>query len=126
MRSLIQMTERVSVIVLALTCAALAQAPPHATKGSVLDAVALPGGMYGMGGKLSPSQKHDVQVDSYFEQRAVVFSTWHNSFTVTPYASTNLVLDTAGFSWNNRIQPSLGLKLNKHVKDGVFRIGTAH
>lgn len=126
MRSLIQMTERVSVIVLALTCAALAQAPPHATKGSVLDAVALPGEMYVTGGTLSPYEKNDVQVDSYFEQRAVVFSTWNNSFTVTPYASTNLVLDTAGYSWNNRIQPSLGFKLNKHVKDGVFSIGTAY
>jgi hypothetical protein len=119
-------TERVSVIVLTLTCAALAQDPPHAIKGSVLDAVALPGEMYIVGGTLSPYEKNNVQVDSYFEQRAVVFSTWNNSLTVTPYANINLVLDTSGFSWNNKIQPSLGFKLNKHVKGGVFSIGTAY
>jgi hypothetical protein len=121
-----QVAERVSVIALALASAALAQDPIHATKGSVLDAVALPGEMYVMGGTLSPYEKSDVQVDSYFEQRAVVFSTWDNSLTVTPYASVDLMADTAGFSYNNRIQPSLGFKLNKHVKDGVFSIGTAY
>jgi hypothetical protein len=119
-------TERVSVIVLALTCAVLAQDPPHATKGSVLDAVALPGEMYVMGGTLSPYEKNNVQVDSYFEQRAVVFSTWNNSLTVTPYASMDLMLDASGFSWNNKIQHSLGVKLNKHVKNGVFSVGTAY
>jgi hypothetical protein len=126
MRGLIQVTERVSVIVLALTCATLAQDPPHATKGSVLDAVALPGEMYIVGGTLSPYETNNVQVDSYFEQRAVFFSTWNNSLTVTPYVNINLVLDTSGFSWNNKIQPSLGFKLNKHVKGGVFSIGTAY
>jgi hypothetical protein len=79
-----------------------------------------------MGGTLSPYEKNNVQVDSYFEQRAVVFSTWDNLLTVTPYASMDLMLDTAGFSYNNRIQHSLGFKLNKHVKDGVFSIGTAY
>ena len=93
MHSLIQTAERVSVIVLALTCAALAQAPPHATKGSVLDAVALPGEMYIMSGTLSPYEKNNVQVDSFFEQRAVFFSTWNNSLTVTPYASMDLMLE---------------------------------
>src|SRR5215470_8161595 len=126
MRRLIQVTEKMSVIVLALTSAVLAQEPPHATKGSVLDAVALPGEMYVMGGTLSPYEKNNVQVDSYFEQRVVVFSTWHNSLTVTPYASMDLMLDTLGFPWNNKIQPSLGIKFNKHVKDGVFSIGTAY
>src|SRR6516225_3151758 len=93
MRRLMQVAERVSVIALALASAALAQDPIHATKGSVLDAVALPGEMYVMGGTLSPYEKSDVQVDSYFEQRAVVFSTWDNSLTVTPYASMDLLLD---------------------------------
>ena len=126
MRRLIQVTERLSVIVLTLTSGVLAQEPPHATKGSVLDAVALPGEMYVMGGTLSPYEKNDVQVDSYFEQRAVVFSTWGNSLTVTPYASMDLMLDTSGFSWNNKMQRSLGLKLNQHVKNGVFSVGTAY
>jgi len=102
------------------------QEVPHAVKGSVLDGVALPGEMWSVTGFLSPVEKGNIQSENYFEQRAVIFATWHNSITLTPYAGLGLGFDRSGYSWNNKIQPCVGFKVNKRVRFGVLSAGTAY
>jgi hypothetical protein len=119
-----------SVVVLALcglVVNASAQAePPHAVKGSVFDAVGLTGQMWSSNGTYSPLEKGNVLSQSYFEQTASVFSTWSNSLTVTPYTGFGMVFDTKGYSWNNKIQPSGGIKVNKFFRYGIISVGTAY
>jgi hypothetical protein len=120
-------SSRLALAVLALTvCAAAQEGVPHAEKGSVLDAVSLPGQMWSSNGTLSPFEKNNVFTQTYVEQGATVFSTWSNSLTVTPYASFGMVFDTKGYSWNNKVEPAIGLKLNKYFRSGVISVGTAY
>jgi hypothetical protein len=100
--------------------------PPHAVKGSVLDAVGLTGQMWSATGTYSPLEKGNVLSQSYFEQTASIYSTWNNSLTVTPYAAFGMVFDTKGYSWNNKVQPSGGIKVNKFFRYGVISVGTAY
>jgi len=118
------------LVVMALFGAALnafaQEAPPHAVKGSVLDAVGLKGQMWSSNGTYSPLEKGNVLSQSYFEQTASVYSTWHNYLTITPYAGFGMVSDTKGYSWNNKIQPSGGLKVNKAFRYGIISVATAY
>jgi len=102
------------------------EAPPHAVKGSVFDAVGLNGQMWSTNGTYSPLEKGNVLSQSYFEQTASVYSTWHNSVTITPYAGFGMVSDTKGYSWNNKIQPSGGIKVNKVCRYGIVSVSTAY
>jgi len=102
------------------------EAPPHAVKGSVFDAVGLRGQMWSTNGTYSPLEKGNVLSQSYFEQTASIYSTWNNSVTLTPYAGFGMVSDTKGYSWNNKIQPSGGIKVNKLFRYGVISVGTAY
>ena len=101
-------------------------APPHAVKGNVFDAVGLKGQMWSSNGTYSPLEKGNVLSQSYFEQTASVYSTWDNSVTITPYAGFGMVSDTKGYSWNNKIQPSGGIKVNKLFRHGIVSVGTAY
>ena len=106
---------------------ASAQAEPsHAVKGNVFDAVGLTGQMWSATGTYSPLEKGNVLSQSYFEQTVSVYSTWNNSLTVTPYAAFGMVFDTKGYSWNNKVQPSGGIKVNKFFCYGVISVGTAY
>lgn len=102
------------------------QTPPHAVKGSVLDAMALPGQMWITTGTSSPTEKGNVLTQSYIEQGATVFAGWNNSVALTPYISAGFDFDTKGYSWNNKIQPTLGIKLNKYFRTGVISAGIAY
>jgi hypothetical protein len=102
------------------------EAPPHAVKGNVFDAVGLKGQMWSSNGTYSPLEKGNVLSQSYFEQTASVYSTWHNSVTITPYAGFGMVSDTKGYSWNNKIQPSGGIKVNMISRYGIVSVGTAY
>ena len=62
-------------------------------------------------------------MQSYMEQSAAVFSTYSGSVTVTPFVGMGLVLDTKGYDWNNKIQPRLGMKVNKYFRKGVVSVG---
>jgi hypothetical protein len=107
-------------------CAAGEEPVPHARKGSILDAVALPGQMWSANGTLSPFEKGNVFSQTYFEQDAIVFSTWSNSLSVTGYTSFSTTFDSKGYSWNNKVQPSSGVKLNKYFRSGVVSVVTAY
>jgi hypothetical protein len=102
------------------------ETPPHAVKGSVFDAVGLNGQMWSSDGTYSPLEKNNVLSQSYFEQTASIYSTWHNSLTLTPYAGFGMVSDTKGYSWNNKIQPSGGIKVNRSFRYGIISVGTAY
>jgi hypothetical protein len=113
--------------VVALTVLAVGQeAVPHAQKGSILDAVSLPGQMWSANGTLSPLEKNNVFSQTYFEQDATVFSTWDNSLLLTAYTSFSTTFDTKGYSWNNKVQPSSGIKLNKYFRSGIVSVATAY
>src|SRR6266699_6305973 len=84
-----------------------------ALQGSVLDGVGLPGQGWTSVGNLSPIEHNNFYTQSYFEQSAAVFSTYSGSITVTPFIGVGLVLDTKGYEWNNKIQPRVGVKINK-------------
>jgi hypothetical protein len=115
------------LMLLALRVGVCAQeGPPHAVKGSILDAVGLPGQMWSANGIISPVEKGNVLSMSYFEQEVTVYSTWRNSVTLTPYGSFGMSFDSKGYPWNNKVQPSGGLKLNKFFRNGVISVGTAY
>ena len=60
------------------------------------------------------------------EQSAAVFSTYSGSITVTPFVGLGLVLDTKGYEWNNKVQPRIGMKVNKYFRKGVVSVGSAY
>ena len=114
-------------VVVALTVLSAAQdGAKSALQGSMVDAVGLPGQGWTSVGNLSPIEHNNFYTQSYFEQSAAVFSTYSGSITVTPFIGMGLVLDTKGYEWNNKIQPRLGVKVNKYFRKGVVSIGSAY
>jgi hypothetical protein len=113
--------------VLVLTTSSIAQGGAvSALQGSLVDAVGLPGQGWTSIGNLSPIEHNNFYVQSYLEQGAAVFSTYSGSITVTPFVGLGLVLDTKGYQWNNKIQPKLGVKVNKFFSKGVVSVGSAY
>jgi hypothetical protein len=120
-----------TVVALLLFCclAPHAQAqgvPPHAEQGSIFDAVGLPGQMWMATGTYSPVEKNNVISQWDFQQSTVVFSGWRNSVTVTPYLEFNGVFDSQGHTYDNQIQPSTGIKVNRLFRIGIISAGTAY
>lgn len=114
-------------VVAALTALSAAQdGAQSALQGSMVDAVGLPGQGWMSVGNLSPIEHNNFYTQSYFEQTAAVFSTYSGSVTVTPFVGVGLVLDTKGYDWNNKVQPRLGVKINKYFRKGVVSIGSAY
>jgi hypothetical protein len=105
---------------------ACAQDTRHAIRSSVLDQVKLPGEISSTSGNLSSYEKGNVVADTYVEQKAIIYSSWNDTLTVTPYVSADFVLDTSGYNWNNKVSPSVGLKINKHVHAGVISAGVGY
>ncbi len=115
------------LVVLAITTLSAAQdGAKSALQGSLADAVGLPGQGWTSIGNLSPIEHNNFFTQSYFEQSAAVFSTYSGSITVTPFIGVGLVLDTKGYEWNNKVQPRLGVKVNKYFRKGVVSIGSAY
>ncbi len=113
--------------ILVLTTVSCAQGGAvSALQGSLVDAVGLPGQGWTSIGNLSPIEHNNFYVQSYLEQGAAVFSTYSGSITVTPFVGLGLVLDTKGYQWNNKIQPKLGVKVNKFFSKGVVSVGAAY
>ncbi len=113
--------------VLVLTTFSTAQGGAvSALQGSLVDAVGLPGQGWTSIGNLSPIEHNNFYVQSYLEQSAAVFSTYSGSITVTPFVGIGLVLDTKGYQWNNKIQPKVGVKVNKFFSKGVVSVGSAY
>jgi hypothetical protein len=113
--------------VLLLTAFSAAQdGAASALQGSLVDGVGLPGQGWTSVGNLSPIEHNNFYVQSYVEQGAAVFATYSGSITVTPFVGLGLVLDTKGYDWNNKIQPKVGVKVNKFFRKGVVSIGSAY
>jgi hypothetical protein len=100
--------------------------PPHAEQGSIFDAIGFPGQMWMANGTYSPVEKNNFVSQWDFQQTAVVYSGWHNSVTVGPYIEVNGVVDSAGFTWDNQLQPSVGIKVSKLFPIGIISVGTAY
>ena len=119
-----------AVVLLGLLCliprAQGQQSPPHAEQGTLLDAVGLPGQMWSANGTYSPVEKNNVISQWDFQQSAVVYSGWHNSVTVTPYVEFNALIDSEGYTYDNQIQPSAGIRINKLFRIGMISVGTAY
>jgi hypothetical protein len=124
------MLRRILFALLALIVAPvylLAQAPAvPALQGSVLDSVGLPGEGWSSLGNLSPVEHNNGYSQSYVEQSAAIFANNSGLFTVTPFVSLGLVLDTKGYDWNNKIQPRMGIRANKFFHHGVVSVGSAY
>jgi hypothetical protein len=45
---------------------------------------------------------------------------------LTPYVSLGLFLDTQRYDWNNKVEPRVGVKLNKFFRNGVVSLGSAY
>jgi hypothetical protein len=115
------------LVVLAFAALSTAQdGAKSALQGSMVDAMGLPGQGWTSIGNLSPIEHNNFYTQSYFEQTAAVFSTFSGSVTVTPFVGVGLVLDSKGYEWNNKIQPRLGVKVNKYFRKGVVSIGSAY
>lgn len=115
----------ITVLMLTAYSAAQESAAP-ALQESVMDTVGLPGQTWTSLGNLSPIEHNNGYVQSYIEQNAAVFAADRASITVTPYVAFGLVLDTKGYVWNNKVQPRLGVKLNKFFRHGVVSAGSAY
>jgi hypothetical protein len=115
----------VSVAISILATLAHCQSPYPVT-GSVFDAMSFTGQAWTSNGVYSPLEPGNVLFQTYAEQTASVFSTWHNSVTVVPYVATSMTFDTKGYSWNNKIQPSMGIRVSKIFPHGVISAGTAY
>jgi hypothetical protein len=117
----------VLVGILALTVLASAQdRAASALQGSLVDAMGLPGQGWTSIGNISPIEHNNFYLQSYVEQIAAVFSTYSGSVTVTPFVGLGLVLDTKGYEWNNKLQPKVGLKVNKLFGHGIVSVGSAY
>ena len=97
-----------------------------ALQGSLVDAVGLPGQGWTSIGNVSPIEHNNFYLQSYIEQSAAVFSTYSGSITVTPFVGLGMVFDTKGYGWNNKIQPKVGVKVNKFFSKGVVSVGSAY
>jgi hypothetical protein len=109
-----------------IPCAQGQQGPPHAEQGSILDAIGFPGQMWMANGTYSPVEKNNVISQWDFQQTAVIYSGWHNSLTFTPYMEFGGVIDSDGYTYDNQIQPSTGIKVNKLFRFGIISVGTAY
>jgi len=117
----------VLIAVLILTTISAAQdGAVSALQGSLADSVGLPGQGWTSIGNLSPIEHNNFYMQSYVEQSAAMFSTYSGALTVTPFVGLGLVLDTKGYNWNNKIQPRLGVKVNKYFRKGVISVGSAY
>jgi hypothetical protein len=117
----------VSALLLVVTGTALTQqSAAPALQGNIVDGLGLPGQAWTTMGNLSPIEHNNGYVQSYFEQNAAVFASNSGSVTVTPYMSLGLVFDTKGYNWNNKVEPRLGVKLNKFFRSGVVSFGSAY
>jgi len=115
------------IVVLILTTISAAQdGAVSALQGSLADSVGLPGQGWTSIGNLSPIEHNNFYMQSYVEQSAAMFSTYSGSLTVTPFVGLGLVLDTKGYNWNNKVQPRLGVKVNKFFRKGVISVGSAY
>ncbi len=115
----------IAVLILA-TISAAQEGAVSALQGSLADSVGLPGQGWTSIGNLSPIEHNNFYVQSNVEQSAAIFSTYSGSLTVTPFVSLGLVLDTKGYDWNNKVQPRLGMKVNKYFRKGVISVGSAY
>lgn len=115
-----------ALLLLTATVAVAQEGPPHPIQGSELDTVALPGQFWSTNGNLEPVEHNNGLTENYFEQGATVFSTAGHSVTLTPYVGVGFAFDTVGYSYNNKIDPSIGIKLNKYFRYGVASAGTAY
>jgi len=102
------------------------QSAAPALQGNITDAVGLPGQAWTSMGNLSPIEHNNGYVQSYAEQSAAIFASDSGSITLTPYVSLGLVLDTKGYNWNNKVEPRIGVKLNKFFRTGVVSLGSAY
>lgn len=100
--------------------------PPHAEQGSIFDAIGFPGQMWMANGTYSPVEKNNVISQWDFQQTAVVYTAWHNSITVGPFVEVNGTLDSDGFTYDNQLEPSVGIKVNKLFRVGVISAGTGY
>jgi hypothetical protein len=116
-----------SLATLALAGSATAQqGAAAALQGTVLDGTGLPGQAWTTLGNLSPIEHNNGYSQSYIEQSAAVFASNSGSITVTPYVSLGLFFDTKGYAWNNKVEPRMGMKVNKLFAAGVVSIGSAY
>jgi hypothetical protein len=113
--------------VLVLTTFSTAQGGAvSALQGSLVDAVGLPGQGWTSIGNVSPIEHNNFYLQSYIEQSAAIFSNYSGSITVTPFVGLGMVFDTKGYEWNNKIQPKVGVKVNKFFSKGVVSVGSAY
>jgi hypothetical protein len=114
-----------AAMLLASACAAQQAAAP-ALQGSVVDGMGLPGETWTTVGNLSPVEHGNGYVQSYLEQDAAILASQSGSFSVTPYVSVVMGLDTKGYDWNNKVEPQVGIKANKYLGHGLISAGTAY
>lgn len=114
------------LVSLCLIPQAQGQAPPHPEQGSILDAVGLPGQMWMANGTFSPVEKNNVISQWDFQQSAVMYSGWHNSVVVSPFVEFNGIIDSQGYTYDNQLQPSIGIKVSRLFPIGIVSAGTAY
>ena len=123
------MNKRLFTLVAVLISAGVSpaqQSAAPALQRSFADTIGLPGQTWTTMGNLSPIEHNNGYLQTYVEQTATVLAADSDSITLTPYFSLGVLLDTKGYPWNNKIQPRVGIRLNKSFHNGVVSVGIAY
>ncbi len=83
-----------------------------------------PGSAWNVTGNTSPTEKDNIISSSYIEQGVRVFH--YKTFSLVPYVSLGVTLDTQGKDWNNRLLGQAGFKLVKDFKSGMVSVSAAY
>ena len=92
-----------------------------------MDGVGLPGQGWTSVGNQSPDRTQQFLHSVLFRaKRGGLFNLLGIDHADALRWGLGLVLDTKGYEWNNKIQPRLGVKINKYFRKGVVSIGSAY
>jgi hypothetical protein len=68
----------------------------------------------------SPVEQNDVVTYTHAEQGLTIWRSGRNS--ITPYLSTDFVVDTKGKDWNNKALVNAGVKLTRTFRHGLVEV----
>jgi hypothetical protein len=84
----------------------------------------LPGSAWFVLGNLSPFEHDNCIVSGYLEQGVTLFRSEH--YSLVPYVSLGIGVDSQHYDWNNRQTVQVGIKLVRNFSHGIVSVGGAY
>jgi hypothetical protein len=99
----------ITLLVLLVPSASLAQEKPKSVTSMV--------GSFWVSTETSPAEQNDVVTQTHWDQGLTLWRSGRNS--ITPYVSTDFVVDTKGKDWNNKALVNAGVKIRHTFSRGL-------